>query len=89
MVTHPWEVIQPLTTLGGAPQPGAMCVRWLQGKGVSDKDLGRAVQQSVSGKEKLSVVRLPPLLGPTHPLDPLCSGAAGCCGLFSLEFLAF
>lgn len=52
----------------------------------SDRDCGRAVQQQGSGKEKLSVVHLPPLLGPPHPLDPLCSGAAGCCVLFSLDF---
>lgn len=66
-----------------------MCVRWLEGKGVSDKDLGTAVQQSVSGKEELTVVRLPPLLSPPQPLDPICYGAAGCCVLFSLDFLMF
>lgn len=35
-------------------------------KRVSDKDLGRAVQQPVSGKEILPVVYLPPLLGAPH-----------------------
>lgn len=74
--------------LGGAPQPGGMCVRWLQGKGISDKDLGRAVQQSVSGKEILLVLCRPPLLGAPQPLALLCSNA-GCCALCSLVFLVF
>lgn len=47
MVTHPREVMQPLIS-GTAPQLRGMRVRWLQSKGVSGKDVGRAVQQSVS-----------------------------------------
>lgn len=49
------------------PQPGEVCARWLQGKGVSD---GIA-----SGKDKLSVVHLLPLPSPLLIPHLLCCGA--------------
>lgn len=55
---------------------------------MSDKDLGRAVEQSVSEIEIFLVVCLPLLLAAPQPLALLCS-SAGCCALCSLVLLVF